>query len=247
MKLVVISDTHTMHKKLTIPECDVLIHCGDFTHQGKYWKVKDFLGWFNEQPGKRKVLIAGNHEQTFDRDHGAYNAACRDLACNLYDSIDYLENQELVIDGIKFYGTPWTPWFYDWGFNGIIDRNLPFTHNGSRGLTKVYSEIPKDVQVLICHGPPNQVLDWSERGDERTGSVEMRKLTSGGDLLQLRLYLCGHIHESRGVEVCDGGITFINASSLSRDYETMRQPFIVHLDENGFVDSVEDLNETLSS
>lgn len=42
MKLVVISDTHGQHDKLTIPECDVLIHCGDFTPDGKYNHVRDF-------------------------------------------------------------------------------------------------------------------------------------------------------------------------------------------------------------
>jgi len=34
MRYVVISDTHNLHQKLTIPSGDVLIHCGDFTNKG---------------------------------------------------------------------------------------------------------------------------------------------------------------------------------------------------------------------
>jgi Icc-related predicted phosphoesterase len=243
MKIVVISDTHTKHSKLTIPECDVLVHCGDFTYQGKYWKVKSFYSWLREQPAKHKVVIAGNHEETFDRNHPKYNPACKAILADCPDeNIHYLENQALVIEGIRFYGTPWTPAFYDWAFNGVTDADLPFTRSGVVSLSEMYNKIPEDTQVLICHGPPYDILDRSERGDERTGSVEMRKLTSE-KLIQLRLYLCGHIHEARGMEVADGGVTFVNASSLGRDYQTISQPIIVTLDEYGSVESVEGLEE----
>lgn len=243
MKLVVISDTHTKHKKLTIPECDMLIHCGDFTWDGKYWDVRKFYDWLRDQPAKHKIVIAGNHELTFDKGHSHYNPACKVILADGADkSIHYLENSEIIIDGIKFYGTPWTPWFHDWAFNGITDLNLPFTRSGVTSLSEIYNRIPEDVQVLICHGPPYDILDMSESGDERTGSVEMRRLTRE-KLTLLRLYLCGHIHEARGMEVADGGVTFMNASSLARDYETIGQPITVILDANGFVESVEGLEE----
>ncbi len=239
MKIVVISDTHTKHKRLTIPECDVLIHCGDFTYYGKYWEVRKFCWWFEKQPGKHKIVVAGNHEQTFDYTHPQYNPAAKAiLSRHVDDNIYYLEDKELIIDGIKFYGTPWTPWFFDWGFNGIIDRELPYTRGDVTSLSEIYAKIPEDVQVLICHGPPYDILDQSFTDDERCGSVEMRKLTSE-KLSQLRLYLCGHIHEARGVEVADGGVTFVNASSLGRDYKTISPPVVIQLDENGWVESIE--------
>ncbi len=240
MKLVILSDTHTKHAKLTIPECDILIHCGDFTFYGDYWEVQRFTWWLEKQPAKHKIVVAGNHEQTFDHTHPKYSPKARAiLARHLDDSIHYLENKEIVIEGIKFYGTPWTPWFYDWGFNGIIDQNLPFKRGTS--LSEVYSQIPEDVKVLICHGPAYDILDKSLDGD-RCGSVEMRKLTSER-LIELNLYLCGHIHEARGMEVNDGHITFVNASSLGRDYETIHPPVVIHLDENGWVESVEGIEK----
>lgn len=246
MKIVVISDTHTKHKQLRhhggIPECNILIHCGDFTWTGKYEEVRNFMRWFLKQPAKHKIVLAGNHEETFDKTHARYDPSIKAIITDcLEENIYYLENEEIVIDGIKFYGTPWTPWFHDWAFNGITDQDLPFSRGGT-SLSEVYSRIPEDVQVLICHGPPYDILDVVERGNERTGSVEMRKLTSE-KLIQLRLYLCGHIHEGRGMEVADGGVTFVNAASLGRDYETISKPIIIQLDDDAWVESVEGLDK----
>ena len=246
MKLCIISDTHTKHKMLQhlggIPECDILVHCGDFTWVGKYWEVRNFMRWFLEQPARHKVLICGNHEETFDHNHKNYNPTCRAIVTQCaYENFHYLENSSVTIEGLKFYGTPWTPFFYDWAFNGITDANLPF-HPRGVSLTEIYNKIPEDVQILISHGPPYDILDMSERGDERTGSVEMRKLTSE-KLVQLRLFLCGHIHEARGEMVADGNVQFVNASTLDRSYSVVRPPILIDLDENGFTRSIVGLGE----
>ena len=62
------SDTHslTSHIKQTIPDGDVFIHAGDFTRCGSLPEVRDFINWVNKLPHKHKILIAGNHELTFD-------------------------------------------------------------------------------------------------------------------------------------------------------------------------------------
>jgi predicted phosphodiesterase len=36
MKICAISDTHNQHSELKIPECDILIHAGDFTNNGTF-------------------------------------------------------------------------------------------------------------------------------------------------------------------------------------------------------------------
>lgn len=238
MKICVISDTHTKHQKLTIPECDVLIHAGDFTWTGKYWEVMNFLRWFHDQPARHKIFIAGNHEETFDRTHPKFSPRIASLV-TLYDDIIYLENQACEVDGIKFYGTPWTPWFYDWGFNGVEGGRPP---EEGKMLRDIYGHIPQDTNVLICHGPPYDILDKSNEGD-RTGSVEMRKLLESDKFMDLRLYLCGHIHEARGHEIACGGVHICNVASLERDYEMTHPPVIIELDEDGFVKSVEGYEE----
>ena len=45
---------------------DILLHCGDFTDLGKEEEVEDFNNWIGELPYKHKIVIAGNHELSFD-------------------------------------------------------------------------------------------------------------------------------------------------------------------------------------
>jgi len=244
MKIVAISDTHTKHKKITIPECDVLVHAGDFSWKGTYWEVWRFTQWLLEQPAKHKVVIAGNHELTLDADnqHRYSHSIWAMMRSHAKDNIHYLENSDVTIDGVKFYGTPWTPFFHDWAFNGAERADHPMTMNGKRQLADVYADIPDDTNVLICHGPAYDILDKSDDND-RCGSVEMRKILESDKMAQLKLYLSGHIHEARGKEVACGGVQFCNVSSLARDYATAKPPVVITLDDDKNVVSVEGYDE----
>lgn len=63
MKILHISDTHSLHSQLQgLPKADVIVHSGDFTFAGTENEAMDFLGWFCELPYPYKVLIAGNHD-----------------------------------------------------------------------------------------------------------------------------------------------------------------------------------------
>ena len=240
MKIVAISDTHTRHKRIDalggIPECDILIHAGDFSWTGEYDEVVEFTRWFENQPARYKIVIAGNHELTFDCDSRRFDPRCRAiLADHPHPDIFYLDNEAVILEGIKFYGTPWTPWFCDWGFNGYEGSDIPF----KRGLMldDIYGDIPEDTQVLICHGPPYDLLDKSIR-DNRCGSKVMRKFLEGNRFPKLTTYICGHIHESRG-HVVSNGVHICNVSTLDFDYETARSPVILNLDDDGLVSSIE--------
>ena len=63
MKIVVISDTHSKHRELNIPNGDVIIHCGDVTQNGSKKETIDFISWFEELNFKYKIFIAGNHDK----------------------------------------------------------------------------------------------------------------------------------------------------------------------------------------
>ena len=69
LTFVCISDTHTYHDKLTIPEGDVLIHSGDFSYDGSSNATYDFIKFLQNQPHKYKVVIAGNHDLTMDTEY----------------------------------------------------------------------------------------------------------------------------------------------------------------------------------
>lgn len=229
MKIVAISDTHTKHRLIQIPECDVLVHAGDFSWRGRFPEVVDFASWLREQPAKRIIVIAGNHELTFDRYHRGYDPSARDLIVNdPFGRITYLENKSVIIDGVKFYGTPYTPWFHDWAFNGIETNTAPFSNMALPKLRDVYSYIDDDTDVLVCHGPAYGCADQGGFGnsDERLGSTDLLRRTQ--QLKRLKLTICGHIHEARGIVTLENKV-YANVSTLDRDYETARPPMVFNL------------------
>lgn len=51
MRIIHISDTHNMHRRLTnLPEGDVIVHSGDFTMMGTEGEALDFMEWFCDLP-----------------------------------------------------------------------------------------------------------------------------------------------------------------------------------------------------
>jgi Icc-related predicted phosphoesterase len=71
-RIVCISDTHGKHRSVPVPNCDILIHGGDFTKTGELSIIKDldshFLELQQKNIVKEVVCIAGNHDITFHPD-----------------------------------------------------------------------------------------------------------------------------------------------------------------------------------
>jgi predicted phosphohydrolase len=61
-RFVCLSDTHSKHSKIEVPDGDVLIHAGDFCHFGTPEESRDFLNWYSSLPHPHKLLIRGNHD-----------------------------------------------------------------------------------------------------------------------------------------------------------------------------------------
>ena len=45
------------------------------------------------------------------------NADCKQLVELISSSCIYLNDSSVELFGYKIFGSPWTPWFYDWAFN----------------------------------------------------------------------------------------------------------------------------------
>ncbi|MFN8672405.1 MAG: metallophosphatase domain-containing protein [Candidatus Sericytochromatia bacterium] len=140
-KIVCISDTHVQHRSLNLPEGDILIHAGDISRVGKLNEIIEFNSWLGTLNYKHKIIIAGNHDFIFEND---YN-----LSKSLITNAIYLEDSGVEIEEIKFWGSPVSPRFYDWAFNR--DRG--------EDINKHWAKIPKNIDVLITHGPPYGILD----------------------------------------------------------------------------------------
>ena len=72
------------------------------------------------------MVIAGNHDLTMDlehydelrvRFHHGDKFDARALKAELMSACTYLEDEAVTISGVKFYGSPWQPEFYEWAFN----------------------------------------------------------------------------------------------------------------------------------
>lgn len=210
MRLVCISDTHNTHKALRLPEGDVLIHAGDATGQGLSTEVESFLAWFATQPHRHKILVAGNHDWLFQRHPGM---AAQLLA--VHPGITYLEDSGVEIEGVKFWGSPWQPWFCDWAFN------LP---RQGDALREVWNKVPVDTAVLITHGPPFGVLDQIHDGPH-LGCEELKVRLAA---VLPRVHVFGHIHHSYGVGRSKATV-YVNACSCDEDYRPTHRPIVLDL------------------
>jgi Icc-related predicted phosphoesterase len=207
MKLVCISDTHSQHRKLSIPPGDVLIHAGDFTKSGKPEEIREFDAWLSTLPHPHKLVIAGNHDFLFERDPEKGQA--------LLQHATYLEDTGTTIEGREFWGSPVSPRFFDWAFNR--DRG--------DDIMRHWELIPDQVDVLITHTPPYQILDRVFYGGY-VGCADLRREIE--QRIRPRLVVFGHIHESYG-QLTQGGTTYINASSLDRRYRPVNAPVVFEL------------------
>lgn len=119
MKLVCISDTHSLHWRLpAIPDGDVLIHAGDSLGQGTLENIEELNEWLGTLPHRYKIVIAGNHDWAFQE--------TPELARQALTNAIYLEDSSVEIESIRFWGSPWTPTFMDWAF--MLERGEPLHH-----------------------------------------------------------------------------------------------------------------------
>jgi len=229
VKIAAISDTHNLHTKLSIPSCDILIHAGDATSLGKYEETIDFLLWLSSlDQCKHKVFVPGNHDFFFQ---GNYKE-------HVPGNVNVLIDRSVTLEGLKIHGTPWTPFFYDWAFNGLEKKiGLGYNYRGGPGectpdhqhplLKVVYSYIADDTDVIVCHGPPRiGKIDYVTRNGEHVGSYEMKDRID--QLPNLKIGIYGHIHSGHG-NVKYKGATHYNVSICDDSYAPSNPVTIIDL------------------
>lgn len=222
MEITFISDTHWLVRDAQdrldmedlLPGGPILVHAGDVSGRGTETEIRQFLDWFSKLPYMHKVLIAGNHDFFFEV------AKPEEVAALIaeYPGITYLNDSGATIEGIKFWGSPVTPFFHNWAFNRWPDEIKPH-----------WDMIPEEVDVLITHGPPKGILDYTEYDRDNVGcSLLLEKVKQ----VKPKVHVFGHIHEARGKKEIDDTI-FINASMVTLRYELRYEmPYIVNVEPN---------------
>lgn len=209
MKIVAISDTHGLTKDLKLPDGDVLVHAGDITGMGTMDQViaaNEWLGSYRHQ-FKHILLIPGNHDFLFEKDPS--------LAETLMYNAEVLNHKSKMIEDKLFFGSPYSPWYYDWAFN---------KHRGEE-IKKCWNTIPEGTNVLITHGPPHGFLDATNNGTRHVG-CEM--LLQALERIKPQIHICGHIHEGYGTDNY-GNIKLYNAAICDQHYRPINAPLEIEL------------------
>lgn len=217
MKLVCISDTHNRSNNVHIPDGDVLVHSGDFTMSGGVKEFIFFAGGLKKLPHENIVVIAGNHDWLAESDP----SLAKSIIEGSRPGVKYLHDESVEINGVNFYGSPYTPEFFNWAFN------LP------RGnyLKDKWDQIPDSTDVLITHGPPHMIGDMVARENslivDNAGCVDLARRIR--NLPNIKCHVYGHIHEEYGLRTING-VKYANASILNDKYEPVNAPIIIELD-----------------
>lgn len=228
LRFVAISDTHSTHRGIPhIPDGDVLIHAGDFAIYADDAEICDFNDWLGSLPHKHKVVIAGNHDFTFDRKWGddvpgnrqfwewgvgkSWKEQC-DRAEKLLTNCTYLCHELLDIEGCRIYATPAQP--------PLAGVWWAFTEDDA-GLINRFSKIPEGIDVLLTHTPPYG------QGDRTLNGVNYgcQHLMAAVRRVKPKFHVFGHIHDGYGVTQEDG-TTFINASTNTSLYHPWHAPIV---------------------
>ena len=135
----------------------------------------------------------------------------------------YLEDASVTIEGIKFYGTPWTN-----SRKNIREEGFKIPISDAEKWEEVCSSIPSDTHVLVSHCPPLGIQDLNSHG-QMCGSESLLKHVV--ERIKPRYHIFGHIHEGKNFSleestsssnvakclaygvVTNGTTTFANASA----------------------------------
>ena len=205
MRIVLISDTHGLHRQLDVPGGDLLIHAGDFTLDSKPPSVvSDFNAWLGSLPHRHKVVIPGNHEYLLEEPRE------RSTITNAIMLVD----SGVEIEGLKIWGSPVTPLY-----GGAFGKSRP------EDRQRLWASIPEDIDILITHTPSFAILDHGLPSERREGCP---CLFAEVFRVMPRLHVFGHIHAGYGT-LRTSDTVFVNASLLGDSGSLDREPVVIDL------------------
>jgi Icc-related predicted phosphoesterase len=204
-KICIVSDTHQKHRELSIPQCDILLHCGDFCSfkQEDEKTLKDVDLWFSESPAKHVVCIGGNHDYLLQNKEFHFAHAT------------FLEDSMAEIAGLSIYGSPWCPDLDGFAYYANEEK-----------LIESWRKIPRGVDILITHTPPYGLLDLPSSGAPHLGCAHLH-----AELMRVkpRVHVFGHVHASHGI-ITNGTTRFVNAAIVGgRSLEVRHAPTVITL------------------
>jgi Icc-related predicted phosphoesterase len=145
------------------------------------------------------------------------------LGIHLHPNVFYLENSSIDIEGIKIWGSPYSPTFgYGWGFN--VNRGYD--------AAQIWNQIPLDTDIVITHSPIYGYNDRTSNTNENVGCADLYHRLHE---VKPHLHFAGHIHEGYGwgtIPYKDewGDIYTFNPSTCNLRYEAIQDPIKFNYD-----------------
>lgn len=215
MKIDCISDLHGFFPKLE--GGDLLIIAGDLTARDEPHQLWEFCKWVMKQEYKQKIVISGNHDNTFFKNYLENMSP--------FVPFTYLCDSGTEFEGLKIWGSPWTK-----TFEGMNPHCKAFTCDTEEELSQKWDMIPHDTNILITHSPSFGNFDFiKERNGSYGASVGSINLWMKSLSILPKLHVFGHIHEGYGHYKHPNGITLVNASHVNQRYQPVNKPIRVIL------------------
>ncbi len=220
MKIWFISDTHNRHAELEVPDVNLVIHCGDEASVRKPWlnqiQSQSFFNWFNGLDIETKVFVPGNHSTAVAE--GLVKPAD-------YPSIRFLVHEAVVWHGLRIFGSPYTPMFFDWAYMKMRED-----------LDAIWATIPEDTDILVTHGPPKGILDvtrdWRTKKPIHIGSLSLTRHVE--QRIRPKFHAFGHLHDEPGISnfgtLTRGATQFINCSCCDLAGNLVNQGFVIEVE-----------------
>jgi hypothetical protein len=253
-RFLILSDTHGMEfrsEDRPFQHADVAIHCGDLTEESKLEEYRASIRLLKDIDAPLKLVIAGNHDFTMDipafrkkvadarppldldlvrkvyGDDGGARQIFEDARAAGVIFLDEGSHQFILKNRaiLNVYASPWTPSLGDWGFQYPLGQGHNF-------------EIMKGVDLVITHGPPKGIMDYTE-SKQRAGCSDLFGAVARA---RPRLHCFGHIHEGWGAKLVTWRDQLTETPSHFTDIDNERSIIVQNL--SGFRQSKFDTRES---
>jgi len=207
IRIICLSDTHTLHNSIVVPDGDVLVYCGDmgFSDWGSNLSVlNDFNKFLEKLPHRQKFLVAGNHDGSCAQNTQPLVqdklSNCVYLCNNqTYSELDHLSPHS----PLSIYGSPVSP--------SGKSRNVAFQFkSNSAQFHQEWNPIPPNLDLLLTHSQP-------------IGPLNSKIFET-----KPRVHIYGHVHSLYGAEFSNDTLQ-ICASSIDRHYCPTHPPIILDM------------------
>ena len=228
MKLCAMSDLHgSLIPTSEFRPCEVIFICGDISPlniQGNHrrmrkWLVDEFKPWCESLPCDKVIFIAGNHDSALGNLDFMYTQFPKDK------KVTYLFHETYVYTSksgkeYSIFGTPYCKLFGNWAFMELDEI-----------LEKLYSTIPKNIDILLTHDQPygwgDIILDniWWNTGEHIGNKPLTKAILEKEPIYQFN----GHLHSCQHGLIEIGKTQHYNVSIKNEVYEIAYEPTYVEI------------------